>query len=814
MSLLVMVLTTMTAWAAELNYVGYLDPTAPIGMQRKTVLNPVWVDENTTEMGTAGETTWYYVCYDVTNDHRIEVIGTVNLILTDGCNFTVSKGIHVPSGSALNIYAQSVANRGSLTATATDHNAAIGGNGGEDAWGADETGTDGESSGKIAIYGGIITTTNGNIGGGDGGNGEAAPSYGGNGGDGDVTIYSGIVTTGGYGIIGGGKLGYGNNDESQLDMEKYGNDGRGTVTLSWADASDRIYSYYYYADGGVTFSKSFVDDSGNSVEDVFLVNKTIKPAGTSYTVTIGSLPDGVTATADLELSAGVKTAVVGQVVTIGFSGVPDGKVPVVSVTYGNNNDNVNDIIDNGDGTFSFVMPNGTVTVTASDLIEKIPYIDADGNTAYCTNYTVLDNTMTTISAGWYVVNSDVTFSDDLSTNADDEVHIILCDGATLTANNITPIGHYDILRIYGQSQSTGTANISGRIEASSSLQIYGGTINAAGNIVCDQSGVGIHGGNVTAAKINGYEGSLYLKGGTITAGSLTIDHGDIKLGGATVTAGSYNVTQGNVTILTGITYYDGTGASYTAGNLSADQVSDIAGKILRTYDYRGGTCGVDESLNVTWALTGTSPNYTLTISGTGAMKDYGTPDDLPWKDYRSLIASVVIEDGVTSIGDYAFEGCNNANLTSVTIPASVTSIGDYAFAYCTYLASVTIPVASLTNYGVNAFDNTADGLKIYVPESALSTYEAATNWSDYEDNFVGAYFLTYDLAGGTLPAGKSNPAFYTGEDNGLPRMRLIKTWLNAGLRWIILFIEAAQATMSVISMMVETASRSTMVINC
>ena len=410
--------------------------------------------------------------------------------------------------------------------------------------------------------------------------------------------------------------------------------------------------------------------------------------------------------------------------------------------------------------FTIVYP----TVTTS-------YVDASGTLHENVEAVPLDNTMTTLPAGTYVVNSDVTFNGNLSTNADGEVNIILCDGATLTANNITPIGNSDYLRIYGQSQSTGTANISGRIEASSSLQIYGGTINVTGNIVCDQSGVGIHGGNVTAAKINGYEGSLSLKGGTITAGSLTIDHGDITLGGATVTAGSYNVTEGNVTILTGITYYDGTGASYTEGNLSAADISAIAGKTLRTYDYRGDTCGkddpdtgVDESLNVTWALTGTSPNYTLTISGTGAMKDYGTPDDLPWKDYRSSITSVVIEDGVTSIGNMAFEGCNNANLTSVTIPASVTSIGDFAFGYCTYLASVTIPVASLTYYGVSAFDNTAAGLKIYVPGSALSTYKAATNWSEYEDNFVGVYTLTYDLAGGTLPAGKSNPESYTAED--------------------------------------------------
>jgi uncharacterized repeat protein (TIGR02543 family) len=49
-----------------------------------------------------------------------------------------------------------------------------------------------------------------------------------------------------------------------------------------------------------------------------------------------------------------------------------------------------------------------------------------------------------------------------------------------------------------------------------------------------------------------------------------------------------------------------------------------------------------------------------------------------------------------------------------------------------------------------------------VPGSALSTYKAATNWSEYK--FVGVYTLTYDLAGGTLPAGKSNPESYTAED--------------------------------------------------
>ena len=388
MTLLLMLLTTVTAWAAGDIYVGYLDPTAPIGMQRKTVLNPGWVDENTTEIGIADETTWYYVCYDVTNDNRIEVKGTVNLILTDGCNFTVSKGIHVPSGSALNIYAQSVANCGSLTATATDHNAAIGGNGGEDREG---DATSGESAGDITIYGGVITTTNGNIGGGDGGNGSAWLDYsgndefsgdyieihnsgcGGNGGNGNVTIYSGYVWV--RGNIGGGKAGTGQDENgNDFDISYYGSNGGGTVKLSWANTSDRIYADYYY--GSVTLLKAFNGFNEGVVINDDINGQYLTYTGTSYCVTIGSMPDGVTATADLILDAGFKNAVVGQVVTIGFSGVPDGKVPVVSVTYGANNYEVFDIFDNGDGSFSFEMPDGDATVTASEFKNDIKSCEA------------------------------------------------------------------------------------------------------------------------------------------------------------------------------------------------------------------------------------------------------------------------------------------------------------------------------------------------------------------------------------------------------------------------------------------------------
>ena len=126
-----------------------------------------------------------------------------------------------------------------------------------------------------------------------------------------------------------------------------------------------------------------------------------------------------------------------------------------------------------------------------------------------------------------------------------------------------------------------------------------------------------------------------------------------------------------------------------------------------------GTCGD----NLTWDL---DHNYTLTISGIGKMDDYRFTysDDTnraPWYYYG--IENVIIEDGVTSIGNDAFTGCSS--LTSVVIPDSVTSIGSTAFSGCSSLESVVIG-DSVTSIGSSAFYGCSRLTSVEIGDSVAS----------------------------------------------------------------------------------------------
>ena len=123
-----------------------------------------------------------------------------------------------------------------------------------------------------------------------------------------------------------------------------------------------------------------------------------------------------------------------------------------------------------------------------------------------------------------------------------------------------------------------------------------------------------------------------------------------------------------------------------------------------------GTCGS----NLTWTLDG---NGTLTISGSGEMNDYyNYSSDRPWNQYLQNIKTVIIKDGVTTVGAYAFYYCKS--LSDISLPDSVTSIGGSAFADCSNLNEVLIP-EKVTNIDIGAFSRCTGLTKLTFPATAV-----------------------------------------------------------------------------------------------
>ena len=131
-----------------------------------------------------------------------------------------------------------------------------------------------------------------------------------------------------------------------------------------------------------------------------------------------------------------------------------------------------------------------------------------------------------------------------------------------------------------------------------------------------------------------------------------------------------------------------------------------------------GECGKNGD-NLTWVLT---VDGTLTISGSGEMENYTDSSVAPWYSNRTKILSVVVELGVTSVGDYAFYAC--LKLASVSLPGDVKSIGRYAFQNCTKLTAVEIP-DGVTSIGWHAFYGCGNLIGVTIPETVASIGAAA-----------------------------------------------------------------------------------------
>ena len=197
---------------------------------------------------------------------------------------------------------------------------------------------------------------------------------------------------------------------------------------------------------------------------------------------------------------------------------------------------------------------------------------------------------------------------------------------------------------------------------------------------------------------------------------------------------------------------------------------------------------------LTWELS----EGVLTISydgeGTGEMNDFGYEYDenpvnvAPWKENKSDITTVVIGDGVKSIGNHAFndlsekftavtiansveriglnafmnaeeiteitlpsslktideQGFANCGFTSITIPSGVTSIGYRAFCYCRALTSLTCEattpptLASGVFYKIRSSTSSISSIPLYVPSESVAAYQAADQWNAFNVQAIPA----------------------------------------------------------------------------
>ncbi|MBO4288674.1 MAG: leucine-rich repeat protein [Lachnospiraceae bacterium] len=196
----------------------------------------------------------------------------------------------------------------------------------------------------------------------------------------------------------------------------------------------------------------------------------------------------------------------------------------------------------------------------------------------------------------------------------------------------------------------------------------------------------------------------------------------------------------------------------------------------------GGSCGG----NTTWILGNSG---TLTIFGTGTMGNYTSSNQAPWYEHREEIKAIVVNEGVTGIGNYAFMDCtalkkvtfpetlnrlgsgvfyNCKALASITIPDGVAGIGSSAFYGCALLETVNIPygVTTIGNYAFKKcsalksltipYDVTSIGDGAFADCKALKSLEYSGGKEDWKDIEIGS--------GNECLTGASR-SYYTGSGN-------------------------------------------------
>ena len=389
------------------------------------------------------------------------------------------------------------------------------------------------------------------------------------------------------------------------------------------------------------------------------------------------------------------------------------------------------------------------------LVPNIPYIDADGTTQYCSNYTKLTGgDAQTLSGGWYVAQGTVNYTGTLTLTGD--VHLILADDCTLNiGTEDARIGDnciygYDSdsgecysLTIYGQTDQSGKFYAYNSVYQTAVLQNY---TQHGGNVTIDASNYDalfLTDGDLTLTRgtltANGSSDAIRLKkenvstlkaivsGGTLNATANQAINGSLVINGGTVTATATNgngiaidgtVTMNGGTLTANASNYGIWGSvTMNGGSLTATATNGILGNV--TLGLRNATDYITAS---SYQGTVTIADGQTLIDGTHAYS--GTLNDGQKNDLRGqtlqLPVPVTLADGITAttgiveIGGkyYAKAGATvTVSTSSVTAPegytlggitvspaVTVTDLGGGSYSFTMPAADVTVRCAVIVSY--------------------------------------------------------------------------------------------------------------------
>lgn len=250
---------------------------------------------------------------------------------------------------------------------------------------------------------------------------------------------------------------------------------------------------------------------------------------------------------------------------------------------------------------------------------------------------------------------------------------------------------------------------------------------------------------------NQYGGSIYWSSYSVTGHTYTntVKPADCENRGYTrhtcTDAGCTMYYMDSYTAALGHTWDDGYGSdtywTYTCTR---------CGKTRTIYTV-GGSCGV----NLRWRLN--TEEGLLTIYGTGAMYNYSRTS--PWASYKDSITHVVVESGVTSIGNYAFY--EHSALQSIELPDTIRSLGLGSFAWAENLLSIHIP-EGVTSIPEDCFWACLSMTEVTLPSTVRTIGQGAFYSTDITsidlpagltDIGEDAFWQCYELTSVTIPTG-------------------------------------------------------------